>query len=112
MKTYAESVGEKPFDWNEFLSRESHSDLDWNWAHSLARKWPTCACGNLCDVIPRKKEGDYFGMGGEPLDKKLTDLGLDFLNAIYAHNALSARITLHQIETRSAEILAQMGVTS
>jgi hypothetical protein len=82
MKTYAETRGENPFDWSAFLSQETYSVDELEHAADLAAMWTTCACGNLCDIIPRRditimRSGAYFTKG-EPLDEELKDLGSEF----------------------------------
>jgi len=75
IETYAKSEGEKEFDWNKFLKKEKFTEEDLDNAESLASDWVTCACGNMCSIIPRK--------AGRPLDKKLARLGerfADYLN--------------------------------
>lgn len=73
--TYAEQQGEMPFDWNEFLNRKVISDAEWEKADKLAVDWVTCACGNLCEVIPRLANG-------MPDDDELAWSGARFSDAI------------------------------
>lgn len=40
-------------------------------AHLKSMDWVTCACGNLCDAIPR----DYSIGNGQPQDSELSHLG-------------------------------------
>jgi len=117
-KVYAQTRGEKRFNWNRFLNPKaikSHSEEAWNTAAHHAGRWATCACGNQCAVIPR---GDYDGFShdqaryiqrGEPLDLKLSDLGMAFHSAIKEHDAEQARGILVGIEARSTAILVSMG---
>ena len=74
-----------------------------------AANWPTCACGNQCDVIKRLRTG-------EPRDYELAKMGIQFSADIRAlaynvavmrdTNAFCARRTLAAIEKRSAELLS------
>lgn len=117
MKTYAEANNEPPFDWAAFLHQTSFTQEELNKADELASDWVTCACGNLCDAIPREKE---MGDGGEklegsPIDRKLSTLGIDFMSAIRGMNEdidlrLHAIDLLVKIEKRSSEILTEMGL--
>lgn len=97
----------KFFNWNAFLSRKTCTEKDYLEAIRLASEWVTCACGNLCDAIPR-----YIGISGSrygsPKDDKLVDLGYQFMGEIENRKVDSAKITLQQIEERSAEILQLM----
>lgn len=101
MKTYAESKGKEPFDWNEFLSH----DIEWyldkknsnhiNAACLLARDWATCACGNQCAIIPRyNKEAihvsGYMIKKGTPKDDHLQRWGSDFYGKILILDDLSS----------------------
>ena len=59
----------------------------------------TCACGNLCAVLPRLEDGT-------PKDEQLEKLGHDFHTAIGDEDALQARAILAAIKRRSAHLLA------
>jgi hypothetical protein len=102
MKTYAETWEKKTFDWNAFLENPpewgSEEHLD---ACDLAEAWVTCACGNLCDIIPRSPLGC-------PLDDKLESLGIDFNNSIQDAEYDVAKETLAKIEKRSEELIFQL----
>ena len=110
MKTYAETQGKAPFDWNAFLVKESYSYTEVEHAHYLSREWVTCACGNQCDIIPR----NYQGM---PEDKILQHYGKEFvkflslmINKYFSKEDFNigkklAKQTLHAIESRSQEII-------
>lgn len=100
-KTYSEFKGEKPFDWNEFLSKEQHSAEEHNNAHLLSKSWITCACGNQCSIIPR----DNLGM---PLDNRLRILGVDFTYNLYHCNFGTCKSILKQIEERSAFLIKEI----
>lgn len=62
-----------------------------------AEDWPDCACGNQDRRIPRSY--------GEPLDRKLSDLGVKFGDAVRHQNPSKAEKLMKQIEKRSSEIL-------
>lgn len=119
MKTYAETKDEKPFNWLSWLNhvRYNASLKSLDEKRELAGDWPTCACGNMCDVIPRRNDGT-------PLDDTLDTLGYHFFKKIDAmhthkkHNSgkylfntrrKEAISIFHQIEQRSCEILKEMG---
>lgn len=103
MKTYAESQGYAPFDWNKALDREHISGEQWIEMEMKAEQWVTCACGNQCDAIPRHEFG-------EPLDAALSTLGGSdaFLRAIYDRDANQAKVWLSLIEFRAAQILQEI----
>lgn len=73
--TYAESKGKKPFDWNEFLNKKTYNEKELKRAEKVAEDWATCACGTMCSIIDRDQHG-------QPLDKKLANLGGDFYRQI------------------------------
>lgn len=98
--TYCESRGEKPFDWNEFLNRETITEEEWEEAGNLASCWITCACGNQCDLIPRLR--------GIPTDNDLAWFGKQFSEAVDVKNIMLAKIILQDIEQRSAELIAEL----
>lgn len=101
MKTFAETRGKSPFNWYEFLNQTTITDEEWEDAHKLSKSWVTCACGNLCDAIPRD-------VAGCPKDSDLFSLGCEFNDAIYVRDKDLALHRLDQIEKRSAEILKQL----
>lgn len=74
MKTYARAEGEKEFDWNKFLKKEKFTEEELDDADYKASDWVTCACGNMCSIIPRED--------GQPLDKRLAKLGEAFANHV------------------------------
>lgn len=105
--TYAESKGNEPFDWNLFLDDRIHerylnstSNED---AEIKAEQWVTCAVGNQCAAIPRRENGS-----NAPADEELFRLGVEFSGNIELRDWRTAQIILRRIETRSAEILAEM----
>jgi hypothetical protein len=102
MKNYAETKGKEAFDWNKFLEnppeKGSPEHLD---ACDLAEAWVTCACGNLCDIIPRSPLGC-------PIDEKLEMFGGIFNMDIIAGEWQEAKKTIHWIERRSDEIIFEL----
>lgn len=101
MKTYAENQHYQPFDWRLALSRLYISQKEWELLDDLANSWVTCACGNLCDAIPR-------ALDGAPLDAELRSLGLTFMNNIEYQDSKLALETLDKIEKRSSAILTEI----
>lgn len=65
----------------------------------LAEQWPTCACGELCEALPRD-------CSGAPVDYPLKVLGGNFYTEIKEGQWVEALATFHEIESRTAEILA------
>lgn len=93
MKTYAESRGQTPFDWNAFLKRLDITLGQWEEAINLSKSWVTCACGNQCDVLKRESDGT-------PQDKPLAYLGGQdgFHGSIMCHDVEGAKHYLNLIE--------------
>lgn len=108
--------------WYKFLnSPRSYEEL-YN-AGRTASSWVTCACGNQDYRIPR--ENNF----GEPLDRKLSDLGVKFYNIIIRlrdqtlvmnegyelkpHKVRALRaiglVILSRIDKRAIEILKSQG---
>lgn len=71
IKTYAESEGEKPFDWNKFLNKKKYKENELKNAFDLSINWVTYTCGNQYSIIPHNKYK-------KPKDIKLKELGEDF----------------------------------
>jgi len=102
MKTYSETKGKEPFDWNAFLENPPRRrSLRHRMAMDLSGQWVTCACGNLCDIIPRTP----FGI---PLDYHLEHLGIMFYSDIKDALWERAKNTLNLIEKRSSELIAEL----
>lgn len=99
--SYAESRGEKPFDWNEFLNRETITEKEWMHAYGLSGSWVMCACGHQCDIIPRWQSG-------MPMDRILSDLGDSFVEFIGYQNKKESLRILHKIERRSTQLIAEL----
>jgi hypothetical protein len=102
MKTYTETQGQEPFDWNKFLENPpEYASTEYLDACDLAEAWVTCACGNLCDIIPRSPLGC-------PLDDYLQLLGINFNNSIQDAEYDDAKEILAKIEKRSEEIIFEL----
>lgn len=111
--TYAEVSSVPTFDWNLFLARARANQVTWEEhlaATFRAGSWTTCACGNMCSIIPRYEKDMRVGINwkvpGEPIDERLSTLGMRFYRAIEAGNWSLASITLTNIEVRSAQLIA------
>jgi hypothetical protein len=110
-KTYAEVWNNAPFDWNEFLNKESYTLSELDQADNLAASWVSCACGNLCSCIERNHDGS-------PKDEELEALGLKFSNAISLmlinhkrddpYDTSGAKSILAEIEIRSAKLIKEI----
>lgn len=106
-KTYCETRGEKPFDWNreldELIAGRSGSLTD-DRRLDMAFHWVTCACGNQCAIIPRLS---IEHNPGAPEDNQLAHLGMRFHDDITCRAWLGAKQTLARIEARSAILIAE-----
>ena len=100
--TYTESKKQTPFDWNAFLNKKTRTEEEWVEAAILADDWVTCACGNLCDSIPR------LSFSGCPVDNTLRNFGSDFYDWITLKDLKNAKITLDKIEVRSAQLISEI----
>lgn len=98
MKTYSETQGQEPFDWNKALNARKK---DWHYLEIIAGLWVTCACGNQCDAIPRDNDGC-------PEDNILRYLGVCFMNAIERHKTQISKEILEKIEYRSSELINEI----
>jgi len=104
MISYTESQGNSWFDWSYELNKPL-KEIDWDVLEVKAGYWVTCACGNLCDVIPRDSIG-------RPIDMGLRQLGVDFYDAIYDTNPSDALSILVMIESRSNELILELSCES
>lgn len=96
-KTYAETKGEAPFDWNKALSNPPEIGSDEHIKMiGLAGSWVTCAVGNQCAIIPREVA---------PIDVELTNLGSKFAGDITNGDWINSRKTLSKIEERSKYLI-------
>ena len=115
MDSYPEARGQKPFNWNEFLQKESYTQCELLEAVGKASDWVTCAVGNQCSVLPRNAIG-------RPLDDELGLLGIDFdtciskmhINSVnytsdqFINYKSKAIIILKRIESRSSLLISQL----
>lgn len=98
---YSETRHLDPVDWNRELEKApSYPEGLQRSLHKLASNWTTCACGNLCDRIPRDEDGC-------PEDAQLMFLGQSFTEAIGHKEWDVAKQLLNLIEIRSGEILME-----
>lgn len=113
MKSYAETKSTYVYNWPNIIYNLKHrlgtvnERKEWDLA---ARSWVTCACGNLCNAIPRS------AFDGQPVDGELYHLGKIFYEYInkacfppspsfHEYYARKAANTMQVIEKRSAELL-------
>jgi hypothetical protein len=102
MKNYAETKGERAFDWNALLENPpEYLSNKHNRACDLSSEWVTCACGNLCDIIPRSPLGC-------PIDEQLESLGVNFYYAVKEGDFMGAKEILAKIEKRSEELIFEL----
>lgn len=102
-KTYAETKGHAPFDWNKALDEALFQEPDDATHHALsarAKAWTTCACGNACAIIPRYQSGS-------PKDDMLGDLGRHFFIRVFYRRWDDAKATLRRIEERSQALITE-----
>lgn len=100
--TYSETQGEKRFDWfAELAKQQQDAAPPSEELRDRAARWTTCACGNLCDRIPRDRHG-------RPVDDELQELGYRFGWHVCDGEWDSAIELLCKIEQRSAEVLAEL----
>lgn len=106
-KTYAETQGATPFDWNAALNaaiekeptRQKRFELE-----EKASSWVTCACGNTCAIIPRSR---YKYTNDAPVDVELLELGLWFNTSVVNQNWNKAKVILQQIELRADVLIKE-----
>lgn len=109
MKTYAESIGHRPFNWLVALKdarKGLASPEDVETMKKAACQWPTCACGNMCDLLPRGRPAEQSA----PLDDDLYFAGLNFAEAVDCEDWIEAIRIFHAIEARSTHLLQEMGL--
>lgn len=100
-QVYAVVAGGEAYDWNDYLTRAiagETSSLEDIHAINRSCSWVTCACGNQCSIIPRDEDG-------EPLDKTLSALGIDFYEKVRRYKYKEAQGILKQIEKRSTKLI-------
>lgn len=103
-KPYSVSVGRTPTNWYDVLDRWIKKQLTNSEKRTyiaLACQWPTCACGNMCEIIPR-------GDTGAPHDFELSTLGHRFYIELSGNRPRKALDILHNIERRSAEVIREI----
>lgn len=71
-----------------------------------ANEWPTCACGEQDEAIPRAAGH------GRPRDPLLRVFGGQFAQEVASNEFGSALATLHQIEQRATEVLEEIAYAS
>ncbi len=64
-----------------------------------ASNWTVCACGKLSPNIERE--------GGEPVDRRLNDLGIDFAHAVNEGHVEEVALILVKIEERADAYLRE-----
>jgi hypothetical protein len=100
------------FCWFAFLEQDpstlSYDEIEE--AYELSTEWVTCACGQVCSILPKTNQG-------EPADPLLSDLGIKFMRrmeyATESYNDIKelrlcfneAKSILFSIEKRSKELL-------
>lgn len=65
-----------------------------------AQDWPSCACGQLCSILPRTTEG-------APKDQTLYSLGLDFYNEVEDGDYYAALRSFKAIEAHSTKLVKE-----
>ena len=102
------------FNWFTFLNQdiESISQDHLEEANALADNWVTCACGQLCEALPRVS-------GNCPKDGKLFELGMNFANKMSEVLDTQSNIVrneaveiLKAIEARTTLLLEKMKINS
>jgi hypothetical protein len=102
--TFAETTGNKPFNWFNFLSKAIEASdngtrvANRDKAEGLSQDWVMCACGHQCKIIPRDSDN-------APKDARLSRLGLDFCDHVTSEEYLKALGTLTLIEHRAGVII-------
>lgn len=108
-RTYAEVSGHAPFDWNKWLDaaiKKTPSEDECEAMVQKAGAWTTCACGNMCAIIPRKGDPSYW-QSGEPVDSALMSLGMWFYDCIKTKRWGRAKEVLAKIEARSTILIQE-----
>ena len=95
----------KNWDWYAFLDASEGIKEDYSIeASNEANRWTTCACGQVCNVLPKS-------LYGAPKDREARYLGLDFNAQIQDENWDEAKETLDEIEARTIFLLKQPNYT-
>lgn len=96
---------ENQFDWYVELYKAIENEPNIHKYVELNRRscqWVTCACGQLCQKLPRTEIG-------EPRDTCLANMGLDFSIKISERKWVKAKAVLDNIEARTTYLLKQLG---
>ena len=91
------------FNWFTELDKAINTeptDEKWKYLSDMAGSWVTCACGQLCKKLPRRK--------GAPEDLDLYLNGSTFSKAILGRHWKYAKIVLERIEKRTIELLNEL----
>lgn len=95
------------FDWLNVLTKLSEGQRITRDRYlqlcNMAGSWPTCACGQLCDALPR-------GEMGYPIDAKLRYWGSQFADHVDQKKWCLALATFQKIEARTTELLIARGI--
>lgn len=113
--TYAEKEHRPVFDWNTFLNKGEYTIEELHHAKILSNNWITCACGNQCDIIPRRSDGcpkDWeLAMLGYRFNTTIEQLYDDYHYSDYSSIAYwldNAKNTLYAIEKRSVQLIKEI----
>tara|TARA_R110000822_G_scaffold27129_1_gene81254 strand:+ start:253 stop:570 length:318 start_codon:yes stop_codon:yes gene_type:complete len=88
------------WNWYAYLDADKEVHIEhYQKATDLSRCWVTCACGQLCKVLPK----DNFT--NAPIDKILFDLGVSFQDSIIYNNFSKGKLILDEIEQRTFYLL-------
>jgi hypothetical protein len=106
------------FCWFMFLNqpKSDFSEEDLKDAYGLSKSWITCACGQLCNSLPRERSNS-------PIDPVLVNLGMEFMGNIddayeayvdheegFLSRIESAKSVLVKIEERTIALLTLQDV--
>ena len=92
----------KNWDWYAFIDDSEEVKLAYEeQAEDLASSWITCACGQVCSVLPKRFESMC------PLDNELMYLGNSFHAEIDNKKWEEAKEILDKIEARTIFLLKQ-----
>lgn len=116
-RRYSETQGREAIDWNQRIKAMIEGLVTKN---SVAHKnfvrdsgsWVTCACGNMCSIIPRYPTMQARGISvywpGTPVDVELRTLGNTFHDNITDFQPKEAAETLERIEKRSEFLIKEI----
>lgn len=94
---------ETEFNWYTELDKailNEPNEAEWDDLNDMSGDWVTCACGQLCNSLPRAK-------GGRPEDSELCELGINFAKSVHKKDWKLAYKDLDRIEARTAFLLAE-----